>query len=57
MEGLFPPFCLIRNKMITCPCGIDVEEGIDYFDKEIYDLEGNVIGIICIHGEFISYGE
>jgi hypothetical protein len=43
--------------MIPCPCGRDVEDNTDYFSKELYDLEGNVTGFICIHGEFISYGE
>lgn len=41
--------------MTICPCGKEVEG--DYFEKEIYDVEGNAIGFICVHKEFISYGE
>jgi len=40
--------------MYNCPCGREVEEGFDYFEQEVYDVDGNVIGFICIHGQFIS---
>lgn len=40
-----------------CPCGQEVEDGVDYFSYEQFDAEGNLIGFVCIHGILIHYGE
>ena len=45
------------NKMYNCPCGRETEEVKDYFEQEVYDIYGNAIGFICIHGQFINYSE
>lgn len=40
-----------------CPCGQEIEDGVDYFGHNIYDEQENLIGFVCIHGIFITYGE
>jgi len=40
-----------------CPCGTEIEDGIDYFGHEQFDEKENLIGFVCIHGILIRYGE
>ena len=40
-----------------CPCGREIEDGVEYFNFEVYDEQGNPTGFVCVHGMFISYGE
>jgi hypothetical protein len=45
----------MEDKIIECPCGKNCQG--DFLSEFKYDKDNNIIGFICVHGEFINFGE